>query len=181
MTIIVWDVESTGLLAPLAAGQEQQPYLVEIAAVKLNRQFELIENLFLRCKPPISIPAEASKVHGIIDRDVMDSRSFVEILPVITKFFLGSEYQVGHNIMFDKMVLYWELFRCGKTLDFPWPPNTICTVEASLQINGWRMNLGDLHMHLFGMSFEGAHTASVDVEITRKCFVEMAKREMVQL
>jgi DNA polymerase III subunit epsilon len=127
MNIIVFDTETTGLLAPIAAGQEYQPHLVEFYGIRMTDKFELREQLTFRCRPPI----EAVKVHGITDEMVADQASFVQLLPEITHFFLGSHIAVGHNLMYDKMVLYWELVRIGKTLNFPWSPGAICTSEVS--------------------------------------------------
>lgn len=181
MNIIVFDTETTGLLAPLAAGQEHQPYLVEFYGIRMTDKFEFREQLTFKCKPPIDMPAEAQKVHGISDANLKDAPPFVKVLPELTHFFLGASVAVGHNIMFDKMVLYWELYRLGKVTNFPWPPKDICTVEVSQQMNGFRMNLQDFHTHLFGHSFTGAHTANIDCEMTRRCFVELCKREMIVL
>ena len=62
------------------------------------------------------------------------------------------------------------------TLNFPWPLGSICTAESSAKQMGFRQNLADLHMRLFGENFTGAHAASVDCEITRKCFVRLVER-----
>lgn len=179
--IIVFDTETTGLLAPIAAGQEHQPHLVELAAIKLNDQLEMIDTLILRCRPPIDIPEDAIKIHGISNENVADCQSFVQVLPRITEFFLGSRYLVGHNLMYDKNVLYWELVRLGKVMQFPWAPGAICTVEVCQQYFGHRLNLMDLHIQLFSQSFAGAHSASVDCDVTMRCFVEMVRKEMIAL
>ena len=160
MTIIVFDCESTGLLAPQAAGVEHQPYLIDLYAIKLNSEFIITNTLEVRCKPPIAIPSEATKIHGITDADVKDSKPFIYYFSQITEFFLGSKVLVGHNLIYDKMVLYYELMRVGKTLQFPWAPGAICTVEVSQQFNGYRMNLMDLYTSLFGTGFADAHSAS---------------------
>ena len=181
MTIIVFDTETTGLLAPIAAGQEYQPHLVEFYGIRMSDKFELREQLTFRCKPPITMPEEARKVHGISDEMVKDEKSFIELMPELTHFFLGAHVCVGHNLMYDKMVLYWELVRIGKTLNFPWSPGAVCTAEVSSQQNGFRLNLTDLHMKLFNEGFSGAHSASSDCEITAKCFIEMVKKGWIVL
>lgn len=181
MTIIVFDTETTGLLAPIAAGQEYQPHLIDLYAIKLSDNLELIDTFTIRCRPPIEIPDEAIKVHGITNDDIKDAGPFSSVYLAISNFFLGSDYLVGHNLMYDKMVLYWELFRLGKVMNFPWSIRGICTAEASSQHLGYRLNLTDLHMKLFSESFTGAHSASSDCEITAKCFIEMVNREMIVL
>lgn len=172
--MIIFDTETTGLLVPMAASIDYQPYLVELHAIKLNG-----DTLHVRCKPPISIPLEATKVHGITDADVRECGSFASVYPIIAEFFTGCRIMVGHNILFDQQVIYYELVRIGKQLNFPWAMNSICTAEWSRVTLGIRMNLTDLHTYLFGEGFSGAHSASVDCEMTAKCYVELTKRGMV--
>lgn len=182
MSIIVFDTETTGLLAPMAAGQEHQPHLVELYAIKLNNSLVPVDALTFRCKPPIQMPLDAMKVHGISDNDVADCLPFAYWLNDLTKFFLGGQVLIGHNLMFDKMVVWWELVRLGKVLNFPWAPGAIDTAEICTQQYGHRLNLNDLHAKLFGVdSFSNAHSANADCSITVKCFIEMARREMVVL
>lgn len=181
MTIIVFDTETTGLLAPQAAGQEYQPHLVDFTGLEFDANLEHITTLSFRCKPPIDIPDDAIRVHGITNAEVNDFPPFSYFFPRLTHFFLGAKIAVGHNLMYDKMVLYWELVRLGKVLNFPWPPGAICTAEVVMQQLGHRLNLTDLHTKLFNQTFTGAHSASVDCEITAKCFIEMVRQGMIVL
>jgi len=169
------------LLAPGAASQEHQPYLVELFAIKLHSGLlNRIGDLHIRCKPPIDMPEQAIKIHGITDADVKAEPSFISIYDKLYDFFSGAEIFVCHNVGFDKMVLYWELYRRGKVLNFPWAKRDICTVEISQQMKGYRMTLVDLYIELFGEGFTGAHSASVDCEMTMKCFVELVRRELIK-
>jgi DNA polymerase III subunit epsilon len=181
MNIIVFDTETTGLLAPSAAGQEHQPYLVEFFGIKLNKNFTILETLTFRCLPPIMIPEEAIKIHGITNEAVANCERFSAHYLKLARFFLGTEIAVGHNLMYDTMIIYWELYRMGKIMNFPWPIRPICTAEISSQQKGYRQNLTDLHTELFGVGFEGSHSASVDCETTAKCFIEMVERGMITL
>jgi DNA polymerase III epsilon subunit-like protein len=183
MSIVIFDTETTGLLAPIAAGHEYQPHLVELSAIKLSmvNDFEVLDRLYLRCKPPIEIPLEAIRVHHITNEDVVDCKPFEYYFNEIADFFTGSRILVGHNLLYDKNVIWWELVRMGKTMNFPWSIRGICTAETSMQYKGFRNNLTDLHTDLFGVGYELAHTAVVDCEVTMKCFVEMVKRGMIVL
>jgi len=179
MTIIIYDTETTGLLAPMAASIDYQPYLVELYCIKFDMNMERLDSLHVRCKPPISIPPDATKIHGITDADVSECRSFAYYLSSIAELFTGCRIMVGHNENFDKMIIYYELLRIGKQLNFPWAMHSICTAEWSRVTLGIRMTLTDLHTYLFGEGFTGAHSASVDCEMTAKCYVELTKRGMV--
>ena len=181
MSIIVFDTETTGLLAPGAAALEHQPYLVEFFGIKLNEVLEVVGPYTFRCKPPIPIPEDAIRIHGITNNDVAECKPFAAHFNSLAHFFTGSEIVVGHNALFDKMVLHWELVRIGMDKSFPWAMQTICTAEISSQQKGYRQNLTDLHTELFGSAFEKSHSASADCEATTKCFLEMVEREMIKL
>ena len=181
MTIIVFDCETTGLLAPIAAGSPYQPYLIELYAIKFDMNLNRLGEYAILVKPPIRIPEDAIKMHGITNERVADEESFAALYEEIAGYFLGSKVLVGHNIMYDKMVLFWELVRLGKEMNFPWAVGSICTAEVSAQYHGHRLNLQDLHIDLFGEGFSGAHAASADCEITAKCFIEMVGKGMIKL
>ena len=179
MSIIVFDTETTGLLAVSAADIQYQPYLVEIQAFKLNEALNIVGGLNLRCKPPILIPEQAIKVHGITNEMVAEEPPFSAVYLKIAEFFVGCEVLVGHNLFYDKMVLWYELIRMGKQTNFPWSIKGVDTVEVCSQYYGHRKSLMDLHIELFGVGFTGAHSASADCQVTMKCFIEMKRREMV--
>jgi len=181
MTIIVYDTETTGLLSVSAAPTEFQPYLIDLYAIKLDTDLQVIDTISIRMKPPVMIPAEASKVNGIYDKDVIDCLPFTYWYSTIATFFVGSEIAVGHNIMYDKMILWYELTRMGKQLNFSWPMRDIDTVEVCSQQLGHRLNLTDMHLWLFNEGFDLAHTVDADCKITMKCFIKMISRGMIEL
>ena len=181
MNIIVFDTETSGLLAPGASDLSFQPYMVEFAGIKFGNDFERLDTLTFRVKPPIPIPDDAIKIHHIRNEDVADCYSFGHWYRILGKFFQSSDIIVGHNALFDQMVIHYELMRIGRQLRFPWPMNLICTAEVSSQQHGFRQNLTDLHIELFGCGFESAHSAGVDCEVTAKCFIELVKRKVIEL
>lgn len=181
MSIIVFDTETTGLLGPMAMGVELQPCMIEFHGIKLSFELEVIDTLSFRCKPPVPISEGASRVNGITNDMLVDAKPFAYYFNGLAEFFTGSLLAVGHNVMFDKVVLFWELVRLGMTLNFPWPYKSICTAETCMKQLGHRQTLTDMHERLFGRGFEGAHTASGDCEVTMKCFVEFVRRGVIAL
>ncbi len=181
MTIVVFDTETTSLLAPEIAGADAQPYLIEFSGTKLSMDLIVIDKLNVMCKPKIPIPEGSTKVHGYTDETVKSLKPFAAHWKAIASFFIGTKYCVGHNLLYDKLVLNWELTRIGKHLNFPWPPGAICTVEEIQKIKGFRMNLQDLYTELVGESFTHAHSADADVAATVKVFTTMVERKMITL
>lgn len=181
MTIIVFDTETTGLLQARAADINVQPYLIEFHGIKLDFSFNVIQTLSFRCRPPIQIPDDAIKIHGITNEMMINERPFPSYFVSLAQFFLGCSLEVGHNCFFDKMILWYELIRIGKEMNFPYPPISICTAETSSKQLGYRQNLSDLHLRLFGTDFTGSHSAASDCEATMKCFVELVRKGIIEL
>jgi len=181
MSIIVFDTETTSLLAPEIAGADAQPHLVEFAGVKINHQLQTIDQLNFMVKPRVPIPEDATKVHGYTDETVKGMKPFAAHWRILADWFLGATHCVGHNLQYDKLVLSWELIRIGKQLNFPWPPGAICTVEEIQKLKGYRMSLSDLYVELMGESFHNAHSAVADVQATAKVFIKMVEKEMIKL
>jgi hypothetical protein len=55
------------------------------------------------------------------------------------------------------------LERLGKLLQFPWPPEQICTVEIGETIWNKKRKLGDIYQEITGNEHKGAHRAITDV------------------
>jgi DNA polymerase III epsilon subunit-like protein len=189
--MIVFDTETTNLTAPEAAPIDQQPCVTEFAAIKLEERYkpgakknaapELVEvaRFEFLCNPKVPIPLEAIKITGITNDMVADKPPFAAFVPALCDFFLGERVVIAHNLSYDIAVLYHELRRIGRVTAFPWPPSQICTVEATMNIKGFRMNLGALHAELTGKPHEGAHRAMADVEALVRVVRELRKKGMI--
>jgi len=174
--IIIFDTETTGLDGPVATKIESQPYITELYAVRLTKDFKFIDEVETMIKPPIPISEEITKITGISDESVKDAPNFIQVYDEIYDLFECCQNVVGHNVMFDLRMIKFELFRYDKEYCFNWPKNRICTVEASKHYKNKRLRLQQLHELLFGNEFQNAHRARNDVEATARCFMEMVKR-----
>lgn len=177
--IIVLDTETTGLLEPEAADIKLQPKIIEFAAIKLDLTADHglveVDRIEFKCNPEMPLPAIITKITGLKDEDVVDAPKLIEKVGELQEFFVGSRALVAHNAGFDVGVMWYELLRLGVHRKFPWPPRHICTVESTMQIKGHRLHLADLHEHLFGEKFAGAHRAMVDVEALTRCFIKLVQ------
>ena len=144
--MLILDTETTSLTAPSGAPLSQQPYVMELAVIKLDFQsLKEVARLEFMCSIPVPIPPEAVKITGITDADLAGKPPFIHYLARLQEFFLGQRTLVAHNLSYDRDCLYYELMRVGKVTNFPFPPRHVCTVEANLHIVGYRMKLGDLY------------------------------------
>lgn len=178
--MIFFDTETTGLLSASLAATAHQPELIEFAAIKLDVKLKEIGRLEFFCRPANPITEEIQKITRITPEMVEDAKPFRAFYGELCNFFLGERAIVGHNVTFDIGVLRYELERIGKVTAFPWPPQQICTIEASMPIQSKRLNLGALHTMATGKPHEDAHRAMPDVEALVTCYKWLKKEGWIQ-
>lgn len=192
-TLIGFDTETTGFVEKEPMSLDNQPHVVEFAAIKIDYQsMEEIDRLEFICKPPIPLSPEIINITGIQNKAGIISDETGEELPSVelkqpfkahlrdlVQFFFGTRWMICHNLTFDRDVIWYELKRIGFISRFPWPPNHLCTVEKTKTIKGYDLSLSALHEHLFGEKFEGAHRAMVDVEAMMKCYRQLRKDKYI--
>lgn len=159
---VVLDVETTGLYP-------EHDFIVSVAALKLdldlrkgeNQKAQSIEALV---KPPISIPSEATRVHGITNRMIRNSPSFGEEAQEIREF-IGDLPVVGHNVQFDLNFLNAEFRRAG--VDTLFENEAYCTMRAYRNAYSGRASL-DAVLDAFDLEGRSGkfHGALEDVRLT---------------
>lgn len=177
MIRILFDTETTGLLKPGANHVDEQPEIVELYAVMINEEFELLGEFNSFFKPKIPLTDELTKIHGINNEMLDKAPSFGDKFEELAKFFTGTDEMIAHNLAFDRSMLANELIRIDKLINFPWPRIHTCTVEMAMPIEQRRINLGKLHMYATGKQHEGAHRAKADVHALVRCYHWMMERK----
>jgi DNA polymerase III subunit epsilon len=184
---IVFDTETTGLPKDWKAPVSQVnnwPRLVQLGWMRFDANCNLIEESNLIVKPEgFTIPAEVAKIHGI-----SHERAHAEGLPgsEVRSKFLGalsaSAIVIAHNLDYDEKVMGAEFIRANHHSPFQ-GKKLICTKTETTNFcrlpgkYGFKWpTLGELHQHLFGHGFEGAHDALSDVRATARCFFELKQR-----
>lgn len=121
---IILDTETTGLEV------QQGHRIIEIGAVLLNDRKKSEEHFHTYLNPSRLIDEEASKVHGIINEDLIDKPYFEDIAEEFLEFIDGSTLVI-HNAAFDVGFLNNEL----KIASSKYPMlEEICEIEDSLAI-----------------------------------------------
>ena len=121
---IILDTETTGL--EVLQGHR----VIEIGAVLMNDRKKSKEHFHTYLNPSRLIDEEASKVHGIMNEDLLDKPSFDEIAEEFLEFVDGSTLVI-HNAAFDVGFLNNEL----KLASSKYPMlQDICEIEDSLAI-----------------------------------------------
>ncbi len=107
MTFVSFDTETTGL-------SPARDRVVEIGAVRFDRNGRTIDTFQSLIHPKISIPPTVTAVHGITDNDVRGAPLIREVLRGFLQFIEGLDnILLAHNAMFDAGFIGAEMERCG--------------------------------------------------------------------
>ena len=121
---IILDTETTGLEV------KQGHRIIEIGAVLLNDRRKSEVHFHTYLNPSRLIDEEASKVHGIMNEDLMDKPFFEQIAEEFLEFIDGSTLVI-HNAAFDVGFLNNEL----KLASSKYPMlEEVCEIEDSLAL-----------------------------------------------
>jgi DNA polymerase-3 subunit alpha len=181
--MIIFDTETTGLIASGLKPLSEQPEIIEFAAIKLDdHSLEEVGRFEFMCRPSIlPLPRKITEITGIETEDLFDKKPFSFYFPELAEFFFAERYSFAHNHAFDTGMLSLELRRLKAHYKFPWTMRPICTVAATYGIKNYRLNLQKLYQHLFGESFPEAHRAMNDVQALTKIVKELIKLGVVKL
>jgi DNA polymerase-3 subunit epsilon len=107
--LVFLDLETTGI-------NIANDRIVEIALLKIGVDGNEEEKL-LRINPEIPIPAKASIIHGIYDKDVKDCPTFKEVAKSLALFIEGCDLAGFNSNRFDIPLLAEEFLRAGIDID----------------------------------------------------------------
>ena len=174
MKTLIFDTETTALVPNSLIDEKHQPHVTEFYGRIIDENGEQLSELGFLCNPGVPIPAVAARITGLTDEILKDEPAFDTFEGRVRSLIAEADEVVAHNLSYDKFVIDTELSRIGKAAD--WPAVQICTVEETEWHQGYRLNLGALHEHLFGEPFSGAHRAKGDVDALTLCFLELRER-----
>jgi DNA polymerase-3 subunit epsilon/CBS domain-containing protein len=161
---VVIDTETTAL-------DPRKAWVVEIAAVRLVAGRLDTAGAFRRLVcPGVSIPRQATDVHGITDAMVADASTFAGIWGEFSDF-IGDAVVIGHALGFDLAVLKREAERAG----LPWSRSRTLDTRllaevAEPDLAGFSLN--DLAAWL-GVSIENRHSALGDATACAQIFLAL--------
>lgn len=185
---LIFDTETTGLPrrhdAP-ASDTDNWPRMVQLAWQLHDEQGGLMEVHSMLVRPEgFTIPYNAEQVHRISTQRALDEGlPLDDVLDRFADAVDRCRFIAGHNLLFDVRVVEAECIRRGRACGLS-AKTLLDTKECSTQFcalpggKGGRFkwpSLTELHKKLFGTGFEEAHDASVDVEATARCFLELIR------
>lgn len=153
--LCIFDLETTGL-------KVSTDRIVEICILKVNPDGSRESKTWL-VNPQMSIPKEATEVHGISDEMVKDSPTFKELAPAIAEMISGSDLGGFNSNRFDVPLLMEELLRCGMDVDL----TKMRLVDAQTIYHKMEpRNLAAAYKFYCGKDLENAHSAEADTLAT---------------
>ena len=174
MKRLIFDTETTGLIKSLRQPLESQPKVIELFAILVDAKWKELGRVSALIQPGLRLDPVITKITSITDAMLTKCPPFGAITPKWEALVKKADQVVGHNVTFDIDMIDLEYRRMEKVC--PWPKLRLCTVEATEFLKGHRMKLQDLHEHLLGKKFDGAHRAESDVMAVLAVLKELDKR-----
>jgi DNA polymerase III subunit epsilon len=153
--LVFVDLETTGI-------DVINDRIVEISLVKVHPNGKQ-EIKTQRVNPTISIPAEATAVHGITNDDVKDKPTFKEVAKPLAKFMEGCDLAGFNSNKFDFPLLAEEFLRVD--VDFDFRKRKFIDVQTIFHKMEKR-TLEAAYKFYCEKNLEGAHSAEVDAIAT---------------
>lgn len=189
---LFFDTETTGLPlrrdAPLA-DLGNWPRLVELAFILADGEGRVVMEYATLIRPAgFTIPEAASRIHGITtERAEAEGIPIAQALAAFQGALGRASSLIAHNLEYDEKVVGAELLRLELDPAPLFARRRICTMKGATDYcripgnYGYKWpNLQELHTHLFGEGFEGAHGALADVEACRRCYSELKRLRVMR-
>jgi DNA polymerase III epsilon subunit family exonuclease len=163
ITYCIVDLETTGL-------DIKKDVIINAAAVKVKRgRITKIYEAYV--KPPLPIPVESMKWHGISDDMLVDKPTIGEVLPELLSF-IGNSVITGHHINFDINMLNRHLQETySATIDgAPWLDTML--LHKLVMENNTSTELDDL-LSVYVVDCDERHRALGDAVATTKVFLRI--------
>ncbi len=167
LPVAVLDLETTGL-------DVRRDRVIQIGVVVMQGSRILDAPRLEQLIDPGEPIAEAStRIHGIVDADVVGAPAFADYVESLRELLAG-RIVVGHHVAFDLAVLRHESARSG----VPWhdPPS----LDLALLVGALEPSLPDLGLEtvasLFGVQIERRHSAMGDCLVAAESFARLVPR-----
>ncbi len=173
--IAVADVETTGL-------DPSKDHVCDFAVVRFEGG-KIVDSFASLIKPPVSIPAECSAIHGITDEMVSDAPSFAEVAPQILKVASGA-VPCAYNSTFDRAFLHAVITGTECPMFDPAFPGWICPLVAVREVDRYVAGSGRHKLEAtckrWGVQLDGAHRALSDATATGHLLFRLLERRAIR-
>lgn len=198
MKILVFDTETTGLQEKGASiyDKSRWPYIIQLSYIlyDISNNSTIIKNNYIKLDNSIVISQESFNIHNI-SREILDSQgiNIVDALKEFNAYLKLCDIVVGHNISFDKRLIFVECFRHNICQNFTQFKNNqqihkseFCTMKnttefcklerlgVSNKVYNKQPKLSELYNLLFPNDSipNDLHNSLIDVAMTLRCYLK---------
>lgn len=202
MKILFFDIESTGVppnyKAPMS-DVDNWPRIIQLAFLMADETGQTLNHFASLIQPDLwEVPSKKFWIDNgfSTEKNKLEGRPMPFVLDHFISNYNTCNCIASHNLAFDYPILGAEMIRYKKYANKDPQRIKICTMEAGMDLckipfgrdrRYWKSKkykwprLSELHRHLFGKDFEGAHDALADVMAVKNCFFEMVNRSVITL
>lgn len=195
MNLIFFDTETTGLPKNHNASMkdlENWPRVIQLGWMIADETGAILSKTCELIIPDgWEVPDEKFWIENghSTERCLVDGVLMPELLDTFCADLSKADGIVAHNMSFDYNVIGAEMIRYGIKPSRKTPIKKYCTKELSVDVcklpgkygaYAWP-RLIQLHTHLFGIGFEGAHDAMADVIACKNSFYKMVELGHIKL
>ncbi|MFT6686659.1 MAG: DNA polymerase-3 subunit epsilon, partial [Bacteroidia bacterium] len=160
-----FDLETTGL-------NVASDRIVEIGIVIMQLDGSKTEHRYL-VNPTVPIPIETSLIHGIYDKDILDSPTFAELAEELFELLNPCDLGGFNSNRFDVPVLIEEFLRVNKNFSID---NRNLIDVRNIFVMMEKRNLTSAYKFFCDKELVNAHSALADVIATQEVFVAQMER-----
>ena len=198
MKILVFDTETTGLQEKGASiyDKSKWPYIIQLSYILYDssNNSSLIKNNYIKIADAVAISQESFNIHNI-SREILHEQgiNIVDALKEFNKYLKLCNIVVGHNVSYDKRMIFVECFRHAVAQYFTRyegnekiPKPEFCTMKNTThycklerlsktnQVYIKNPKLSELYLILFPNESlpTDLHNSLVDVAMTLRCYLK---------
>lgn len=173
--ILAVDTETTGLLLPCCVPIENQPRIIEFAALLFDGSTGDIKATAADyVNPVVSIPRNITELTGITNADVAQAEEWGYHVENLKALVPEADFIIAHNAAFDREIIR---LNCER-YEVPNPFNSkdwVCTMQESQWVRGKGSKMREIYHDILGANLEQTHRAEDDVRALIRFAVELNK------
>lgn len=182
MKYLIFDTETTGVVPKgMTFKDKKYPRLLQLAWLLIDEAGTILDSRSNHIIPVgFEIPKTEFHIKNNLTYEICSKgEPLHQELDKLLEAIESCDMVVAHNMSFDYYIIASEIYKLNIDKKISKKPK-ICTMRSTTEFVGIKNQYGfkfpkleELHMKLFGKSFDGAHDALADVKATYRCLMQL--------